>query len=38
MEYNNINTDYHELVRVADQKWEIVEITIGMFFFFFAWD
>ena len=28
MENNNTNTDYHKVVRVGDQKWEIVEITI----------
>ena len=35
MENNDTNTDYHKFVRVGDQKWEIVEITIGIFFFFF---
>ena len=25
--------DYQEVVRVGNQKWEIVEITIGIFFF-----
>ena len=39
MENNETNTDHHKLVRVRNQKWEIVEITIGtIFFFFFAWD
>ena len=33
MENNNTNTDYHKFVRVGDQKWEIVEITIGIIFF-----
>ena len=36
MENNDTNTDYHKFVRVGDQKWEIVEITIGIFFFFFC--
>ena len=35
MENNDTNTDYHKFVRVGDQKWEIVEITIGIIFFFF---
>ena len=34
MENNNTNTDYHKFVKVGDLKWEIVEITIGIFFFF----
>ena len=38
MENNDTNTDYHKFVRVGKQKWEVVEITIGIFFFFFAWD
>ena len=33
MENNNTNTDYHKFVRVGDQKWEIVEITIRIIFF-----
>ena len=33
MENNNKNTDYHKFVIVGDQKWEIVEITIGIIFF-----
>ena len=33
MKYNNTNTDYHKLVRLGDQKREIVEITIGLIFF-----
>ena len=36
MENNNTNTDYHKFVRVGDQKWEIVEITIRIIFFFFC--
>ena len=36
MENNDANTDYHKFVTVGDQKWEIVEITIGITFF--AWD
>ena len=38
MENNDTNTDYHKFVRVGEQKWEIVEITIGIIFFLFAWD
>ena len=34
MENNNTNTDYYEFIRLGDQKCEIVEITIGTFFFF----
>ena len=37
MENKNTNTDYHKFVRVGNQKWEIVEITIKIIFFF-AWD
>ena len=33
MENNDTNTDYHKFVRVGDQKWEIVEITIRIIFF-----
>ena len=33
MENNYTNTDYHKFVRVGDQKCEIVEITIGIIFF-----
>ena len=33
MENKDKNTDYHKFVRVGDQKWEIVEITIGISFF-----
>ena len=28
------NTDYQKFVSLGDQKWEIVEIAIGIFFFF----
>ena len=35
MENNDANTDYHKFVRLGDQRWEIVEITIGIIFFFF---
>ena len=34
MENNDTNTDYHKFARVGDQKWEIVEIAIGIIFFF----
>ena len=33
---NDTNTDYHKFVKVGDQKWEIVEITIGIIFSFFC--
>ena len=33
MENNYTNADYHKFVRVGDQKREIVEITIGIIFF-----
>ena len=33
MENNDTNTDYHKFVRLGDQKWEIVEITIGIIFY-----
>ena len=33
MENNDANTDYHKFVRLGDRKWEIVEITIGIFQF-----
>ena len=36
MENNDTNTAYHKFVRVGDQNWEIVEITIRIIFF--AWD
>ena len=32
MEYKDTNTDYQKVVRVGDQKWHIVEITIGIVF------
>ena len=34
MENEDTNTDYQKLVRVGNKKWDIVEITIGIFFFF----
>ena len=34
MENKDTNTDYLKIVTVGDQKWEIVEITIGIIFFF----
>ena len=34
MENEDTNTDYQKVVRVGDQKWEIVEITIGIFCLF----
>ena len=44
MQNNDTNTDYHKFVSVGYQKWEIIEITIGiiflfffLFLFFFAW-
>ena len=33
MENKDTNTDYQEVVRVGDQKWEIVEIMIRKIFF-----
>ena len=38
MENKDTNTDYNKFFRVGGQKWEIVEITNEIFFFFFAWD
>ena len=39
MENKDTNTDYLKVIKVGDQKWEIVETTIGIFFlFFFVWD
>ena len=32
MENKNKNTDCQKFDRVADQKWEIVEMTIGIIF------
>ena len=37
MENKDTKTDYQEVVGAGDQKWEMVEITIGIIFFFF-WD
>ena len=36
MENKDAKTDYQEVVRVGDQKWETVEITIRIIFF--VWD
>ena len=36
MENKDTNTAYQKFIRVGDQNWEIVEITIGIIFF--AWD
>ena len=36
MENKDTKTDYQEVVRVGDQKLEMVEITITIFFFFFG--
>ena len=33
MENKDTKTDYQEVVRVGDQKWEMVEITIRIIFF-----
>ena len=35
MENKDTKTDYQEVVRPGDQKWEMVEITIGIIFSFF---
>ena len=32
MENKDTNTDYQKVVRVGDQKWEIVETTFGIIF------
>ena len=32
MEKKDTNTDYQKVVRVGDQKWEIVETTFGIIF------
>ena len=32
MENKDRKTDYQQVVRVGDQKWEMVEMTIGIFF------
>ena len=34
MENKDINTDYHIVVRVEDQKWEIIETTFEIIFLF----
>ena len=31
------NTHYQKVVRVGDQKWEIVQISIRMIFFVWDW-
>ena len=36
MENNDTNTDYKRFVRVGDQNWEIVQVTIGIISS--AWD
>ena len=36
MENKDAKTDYHKVVRVGGQKWEMVEIIIGIIFF--VWD
>ena len=33
MENKDTETDYHEAVRVGDQRWKLVEITIKFFLF-----
>ena len=38
MENKDANTDCHKFAMAGNQKWEIVETTIGIFFFFFAWE
>ena len=35
MENKDTNTEYQKFVRVGDQKWEIVEITIRIIFLLF---
>ena len=35
MENKGTKTDYKEFVRVGDEKWEIVEITIRIIFIWF---
>ena len=32
MESKDTKTDYQVVLRVGDQKWEMVEITIGIIF------
>ena len=34
MENKDTNTDYQKVVRVGDQKWEIVETTFRIIFLF----
>ena len=34
MENKDTMTDYQELARVGDQKWDMVKITIGITFLF----
>ena len=31
MENKDTNAEYQRIVRVGDQKWEIVEFTMGIF-------
>ena len=43
MENKDVNTDYQRVVRLGDQKWQIVEITIKisfvcLFVCLFIWD
>ena len=38
MENKSTNTDYQKVVRVGDQKWEIVETANYIWNHFFAWD
>ena len=33
MKNKDTNTDYQKFVKVGDQKWEVVEITIRIIFF-----
>ena len=33
MENKDTNTEYQKFVRVGDKKWELIEITIKIFFF-----
>ena len=34
MENKDANTDYQKVVKVGDQKWEIVETAFGIIFLF----
>ena len=36
MENKDTMTDYQELARVRDQKWDMVKITIGIIFVLFS--